>query len=132
MNDLEQCELTMSPCAEVVHENDLPNGDKRAFDRSSLSEDLMNQSLNHCFEFEATATNQLTLTRSDSSAEIHYQQDASYPFVQLYTPTSEQSIAIEPMTCPADAFNNQIGLLTLSPNQSQTFTWQCQAAYQPK
>ncbi|MEZ9598574.1 aldose 1-epimerase, partial [Vibrio sp. 10N.286.46.A8] len=40
-------------------------------------------------------------------------------------------IAIEPMTCPADAFNNQIGLLTLSPNQSQTFTWQCQANYQP-
>ncbi|MEZ9134254.1 aldose 1-epimerase, partial [Vibrio breoganii] len=92
---------------------------------------LTNQSLNHCFEFDSKTTNQLAFTRSDSSAAIRYQQDESYPFVQLYTPTSEQSIAIEPMTCPADAFNNQIGLLTLSPNQSQTFTWQCQATYQP-
>ena len=130
--ELEQCELTMSPCTEVIHENDLPNGEKRAFDRSSLNNALTNQSLNHCFEFEAAATNQLTLTLSDSSAAIRYQQNASYPFVQLYTPTSEQSIAIEPMTCPADAFNNLIGLLTLSPNQSQTFTWQCQASYQPQ
>ena len=122
----------MSPCSEVIHENDLPNGEKLAFDCLSLGDSLTNQSLNHCFEFDSKATNQLAFTRSDSSAAIRYQQDASYPFVQLYTPTSEQSIAIEPMTCPADAFNNQIGLLTLSPNQSQTFTWQCQASYQPQ
>ncbi|MFA0157070.1 aldose 1-epimerase [Vibrio sp. 10N.261.46.A3] len=130
--ELAQCELSMSPCSEVIHVNDLPNGEKRAFDCLSLGGSLTNQSLNHCFEFDPKTTNQLTFTRSDLSAAIHYQQDASYPFVQLYTPTSEQSIAIEPMTCPADAFNNQIGLLTLSPNQSQTFIWQCQASYQPQ
>ncbi|MEZ8612641.1 aldose 1-epimerase [Vibrio sp. 10N.222.51.C8] len=129
--ELAQCGLAMSPCSEVIHENDLPNGEKHAFDRLSLDDSLTNQSLNHCFEFDSKTTNQLAFTRSDSSAAIRYQQDESYPFVQLYTPTSEQSIAIEPMTCPADAFNNQIGLLTLSPNQSQTFTWQCQATYQP-
>ena len=101
----------MSPCSEVIHENDLPNGEKHAFDRLSLDDSLTNQSLNHCFEFDCKTTNQLAFTRSDSSAAIRYQQDESYPFVQLYTPTSEQSIAIEPMTCPADAFNNQIGLI---------------------
>ncbi|MFA0232553.1 aldose 1-epimerase [Vibrio sp. 10N.261.45.A7] len=130
--ELKQCELAMSPCSEVIHVNDLPNGEKHIFDCLSLGDSLTNQSLNHCFEFDSKTSNQLTFTRSDSSAAIRYQQGASYPFVQLYTPTIEQSIAIEPMTCPADAFNNQIGLLTLNPSQTQTFTWQCQAIYQPK
>ncbi len=67
----------------------------------------------------------------DSSAAIHYQQDET-TFVQLHTPTSEQSIAIEPMTCPADAFNNQIGLLTLSEFSLKPSPAFLKATYQSK
>ncbi|NOH96054.1 aldose 1-epimerase [Vibrio sp. 99-70-13A1] len=125
----EHCTLTMPTCLELEHVNDLPSGQKHAFNAFSKGGSLANQILNNCFEFEGNTPINLTLERADAKACLHYQQDSSYPFIQLYTPTKEQSIAIEPMTCPADAFNNKIGLLTLEPQQTQTFSWQCQAQY---
>lgn len=38
----------------------------------------------------------------------------NYEYVQLYTPPGRKSIAIEPMTCAADAFNNGMGLKKLA------------------
>lgn len=40
-------------------------------------------------------------------------QDKSYPYVQIYTAPDRQSIAIEPCTSCADAFNNGKGLLEI-------------------
>ncbi|WP_295895225.1 aldose 1-epimerase [uncultured Vibrio sp.] len=126
---LERCLLTMPACLEVEHIDDLPSGHKHAFDRFSQPTSLANVTLNHCFEFQQQAPITLSLSLDDNSASLQYQQDASYPFIQLYTPDSEASIAIEPMTCPANAFNNYIGLLTLEPNQRREFQWQCQAQF---
>lgn len=41
-----------------------------------------------------------------------------YNFLQVYTPPSRHTIAVEPMTCLADAFNNQQGLITLKPSET--------------
>jgi aldose 1-epimerase len=41
-----------------------------------------------------------------------------YNYVQIYTPPSRSSIAIEPMTCMPDAFNNRQGLVVLEPKQT--------------
>jgi aldose 1-epimerase len=46
-----------------------------------------------------------------------------YNYLQLFIHPSRNSIAIEPMTCAADAFNNKLGLITLEPRQS--FTTNC-------
>lgn len=46
-----------------------------------------------------------------------------YNYLQVYIPPSRNSIAIEPMTCAADAFNNRMGLIILEPQQS--FTANC-------
>ena len=43
------------------------------------------------------------------------------PYLQIYTPLHRKSIAIEPMTCTADTFNNKHGLQLLSPKKS--FVW---------
>lgn len=40
------------------------------------------------------------------------------PYLQIYTPPHRKSIAIEPMTCITDSFNNGIGLEALDPGQS--------------
>ncbi|MFA0567684.1 aldose 1-epimerase [Vibrio gallaecicus] len=125
----EDCTLTMPTCLELEHVDDLPNGQKHTFNAFSKGMSLADKNLNNCFEFETNTPINLTLARTDAKACLHYQQDSSYPFIQLYTPTTEQSIAIEPMTCPGDAFNNHIGLLTLEPAQTKTFSWQCQAQY---
>lgn len=45
-------------------------------------------------------------------------QDESMDFLQIYTPGHRQSIAIEPMSCAADAFNNKMGLIILKPKES--------------
>jgi len=42
-------------------------------------------------------------------------------YLQVYTPPHHKSIAIEPMTCIADSFNNKTGLRVLLPNKS--ITW---------
>jgi aldose 1-epimerase len=41
-----------------------------------------------------------------------------YNYLQVFIPPLRNSIAIEPMTCAADAFNNGIGLIILEPWQS--------------
>lgn len=41
-----------------------------------------------------------------------------YNYLQIFTPPSRDSIAIEPMTCAPDAFNNKMGLIVLQPKQA--------------
>jgi aldose 1-epimerase len=41
-----------------------------------------------------------------------------YNYLQVYIPDNRSSIAIEPMSCAADAFNNKMGLIILEPGQS--------------
>lgn len=54
----------------------------------------------------------------------HYQLQMEVPedcYLQLYTPKSRTTLAIEPMTCIADAFNNRVGLRELSSGGSYLF-----------
>ncbi|PWI33416.1 hypothetical protein DI392_11245 [Vibrio albus] len=121
--------LSMPNCDEMEHINDLPSGNTFPFDHFREQNTLNGVNLNHCFKFESNTEIKLTLNRSDNLATLYYQQDSNYPFTQLYIPEGEQTIAIEPMTCPANAFNNHIGLLELAPNENQTFTWSCHAIF---
>jgi len=55
--------------------------------------------------------------------------DSAYPWVQLFTgdpfppPFPRRSLAIEPMTCPPEAFNSGEDLVVLQPGQSFTGQW---------
>ncbi len=53
------------------------------------------------------------LLRFDDSFAVQLFMGRSYPFLQIYTPPHRQSIALEPMSCAADAFNNKWGLSVL-------------------
>ncbi|WP_423840659.1 aldose 1-epimerase [Vibrio mytili] len=127
--ELEQCQLSMSPHTELTHQHDLPTGECVSSNLFSNPTLLTGLTLNHCYQFSDPCEQTVMLLREDKNASLHFQQNQGYSFVQLYTPPSESSIAIEPMTCPADAFNNHIGLLELAPGESNQFSWQCQAHY---
>ena len=43
--------------------------------------------------------------------------DRKYNFLQVYIPPDRCSIAIEPMTCSTNAFNNKEGLIILKPGE---------------
>ncbi len=53
--------------------------------------------------------------------------DAAFTALQVFTPPvlvdGATAIAIEPMTCPANAFNSGVGLLTLEPDQTWSAQW---------
>jgi aldose 1-epimerase len=54
--------------------------------------------------------------------------DGSYPYLQLFTgdplpDVSRRSLAVEPMTCPANAFRTGDHLVRLEPGESHTSTW---------
>jgi aldose 1-epimerase len=53
--------------------------------------------------------------------------DENFGYLQVYTHPAfakrSQAVAIEPMTCPADAFNSAAGLIVLAPGQTWTGTW---------
>jgi aldose 1-epimerase len=56
----------------------------------------------------------------------------SFPYVQLFTgdplPTVDRrSLAVEPMTCPANAFRSGESLLVLEPGASATGEWGIEA-----
>jgi aldose 1-epimerase len=53
---------------------------------------------------------------------ISFYPDASYPYLQLYTPPGRDSIAVENLSGAPDCFNNKMGLILLPPGHSQIFT----------
>lgn len=61
------------------------------------------------------------LQNQEKNIQVEIHTDESYPYLQFYTPSHRNSIAIENISGPPDAFNNGIGLKTLLPEESATF-----------
>lgn len=57
------------------------------------------------------------------SYKLQFNSTAKQNFLQIYTPPTPNTIAIEPTTGVSNSFNNQIGLQLLEPNQSEQITW---------
>ena len=134
---LKNCLIAMPSCQKLENTDGLPNGQLEVFNEFIKPTSLADINLNDCYQFpEENDTNpsiNLYLSRQDKQAKLHYWQNNiehnGYRFLQLYTPNEEQTLAIEPMTSPADAFNNKIALQELNPKQSVTLVWGCQANY---
>lgn len=59
------------------------------------------------------------------SVELHW--DDAYRYLQVFTPPEilpgRRAVAIEPMSCPANAFNSGEGLVRLEPGQRWSGSW---------
>lgn len=75
--------------------------------------------LDDCFLINKPET---TFKTPDYEIKIDFTSNTKDSFLQCYTPDTRDCIAIEPMTCAPNCFNNKNGLLTLKPNE--TFDWQ--------
>jgi aldose 1-epimerase len=78
---------------------------------------------------DADGTAEVRLVRPDGSGAAVW-MDASYGYLQVFTgdvvePPSRrrQGLAVEPMTCPPDAFRSGEALVRLAPGESTTGTW---------
>jgi aldose 1-epimerase len=61
------------------------------------------------------------LQNTAKNIEVEIHTDESYPYLQFYTPSHRNSIAIENISGAADAFNNGMGCKILSAGESATF-----------
>lgn len=76
--------------------------------------------LDNCFHLTESVGAACTL--QNSKLKLTISPDASYPYLQIYTPPHRKSIAIENLSGAPDCFNNGLGLLTLQPNEPVTFS----------
>jgi len=77
---------------------------------------------------DRTGRASLALRNPDGHASMRCWWDESFRWVQLYTPAPERpgmpraSIAVEPMTCSADAFNSGVDLIRFEPGEAWSGT----------
>ncbi|MQW76235.1 aldose epimerase [Nocardioides sp. dk4132] len=129
---VDRLELTLPAATRaLVDERLLPAGtvavEGTEFD-FRVTRPLRDLALNHAFtdlqrDAEGIAT---TVLRDPASGlGVALWVDAGHPWLQLYTAddvpaTARRSVAVEPMTAPADAFNSGVDLVELGPAGSAT------------
>ena len=78
--------------------------------------------MDNCFTLDTQECQPLCVLRNvEKSIEVQLFPDESYPYLQVYTPPHRRSIAIENISGAPDAFNNEMGVVTLESGQSALF-----------
>jgi aldose 1-epimerase len=90
------------------------------FEKAARLGDLF---LDNCFSLKpGIVSAACELYNPSNGCRVSFFPDASYPYLQLYTPPSRESIAVENLSGAPDCFNNGLGMLLLQPGHSQIFT----------
>lgn len=102
-------------------ENMIPTGKLLGSNKFSELSLIGDTHFDHGFVLDQTKSTHITkLINRKSDMELHILQETGrnkYNFLQIYTPADRKSIAIEPMTCAPDVFNNKLGIIALAPNE---------------
>lgn len=93
--------------------------------------------LDHCFTdliVNRDGRARVQLAHPDGAPRLILTLGAEYRYVQVYSGDTladpdqrRRGLAIEPMTCPANAFNSGEGLHTLEPGETFTAAWEVRA-----
>jgi aldose 1-epimerase len=87
--------------------------------------------LDHCFtdlERDDDGLVRVTLASPERNTHVSLWADEGYPYLMLYTgddrpDVNRRSLAVEPMTCPPQAFRSGEAVITLDPGDSVAVTW---------
>lgn len=102
----------------IVDERMIPTGKTKSLQEFQMPTVVGARTFDTGFHLLKKGTNETTIKTDAYSLSIW--QDEHYPYLQIYTPKHRESIAIEPMSCMTDAFNNGKGLIVLSPGKIWT------------
>ncbi len=106
---------------QLIFDNDLlPTGKRKKDTRFIKGLPLKGIFLDNSFEYIPGASRKCVLKSKD--LQLIVEPDATYPVLQIYTPVSRKSIAIENLSGAPDNFNNGIGLILLEPNKIYSFS----------
>ncbi|MEM6378691.1 MAG: hypothetical protein AAF705_10765, partial [Bacteroidota bacterium] len=101
----------------------IPTGKRYPYEDFLQSKPIGATVLDNCFATKENEDQKIQIQLKGPKGTLNYWQEnhaGAYPFVQLFTPPTRKSIAIEPMTCNVDAFNNGDGLLKVEPGASSS------------
>jgi aldose 1-epimerase len=84
--------------------------------------------LDHCFtDLERDETSLARVELGAGDARLALWLDEAYPYVMVFTgdlpAVGRGGLAVEPMTCPPNAFRSGESLVTLEPGESHTAAW---------
>ncbi len=97
----------------------LPTGKKENYTTFDNLRPIGETTLDNGFFLTDTTTDRAETIIANEENTLKFWQETGagkFNFLQVFTPPTGKSIAIEPMTCNIDAFNNKDGLVLLSPN----------------
>ena len=97
----------------------LPTGEKSSYISFEKIQPIGAHTFDTCFELNQNRKKEFVHLESSLGQLLYWQETGKgkFNFFQLYTPDDRKSIAIEPMTCNIDAFNNKDGLTMLAPKE---------------
>lgn len=109
----------------------LPTDVRTAFDAFSSLQPIGTQVVDNCFFLLDLESKETHFTLSSARGTLRYWQESGgqkFGYAQVFTPPARNAIAIEPMSCNINAFNNNDGLVALKPNETLSgrcgFSWQ--------
>jgi len=133
---INQCRVSF-PIGNKLETDDLslPTGIEFPDDSNVKSKSIGEDFIDHCWYFpELNQQEQHLVTTLDSTQSpwvVKVQQDENYPYLQLYTPGERDCIAIEPMSCSANALNHKRNLVILRPGEEKNWNWTVQVQRKP-
>lgn len=125
---VDELELAFPPCDWVQLDlQNIPTGVLHPYEVDSDFLFMKNQHFDDCFALREGQVNQFKIRSKQFDLIVESPSLGDFAYFQLYTPASRTSIAVEPMTCAPNAFNNGMGLHVLSPKQKRQFSYSIQA-----
>jgi len=106
-----------------IDEYMIPTGKRERFTNFADLSKIDNSNFDTGFELVLNGkTSSVTLSHCDNSELTFWQESGpeEYRFLQVFIPPDRNSIALEPMTCNIDAFNNKEGLWILQPGERRS------------
>jgi aldose 1-epimerase len=104
-----------------VNEKMIPTGSTKIYKHYNTLTKIDSDSFDTCFALDNSnpiALIKLIDPELDGGISVWQETGVNkYNFLQIYTPEHRKTIAIEPMTCIPNAFNNKQGLITLKPGE---------------
>lgn len=108
----------------AVDERLIPTGKTADFQKFALPAKIGESSFDGCFRIidPDVVVSTLVLDKAAGLLLKFWQETGAngFNYLQVYTPLTRDTIALEPMTCGVDAFNNKDGLLVMRPGERFT------------
>ena len=117
-NNLKDCSLSFQADSQLkLNDRLVPEGITHVAFPIPL--EIGNRNLDHGF---LLGTSKFSFTTQSYRADLGFSSEPPYSYMQVYTPPNRKSVAIEPLTCAPNCFNNGLGLQLLEPGF--TYGWE--------